>query len=154
MWFISWPQCLVGLPVKALAVLTGEMPDIKQLNVHSPLLSSFRNNLIYKRIWNHNCQPRCHCHFRMSRNKGILYPLFLEHYRCQIMHRVPSWRWVCVSLEATEHWFQKDIAFGGVLTWISSWKSGRKHGPPSPAAFWWSSRQQGIEVQEMVGGLG
>lgn len=87
--------------VKALAAFIGEMPEMRQLTIHSPALTSFRNNIIYKRMQNHNCQPRCHFNFRMSRNKGILYPLFLEHHRCQIMHKVPSWHWVLWSLEAT-----------------------------------------------------
>lgn len=58
--FISWLQYLVVVLVKALAVLIGEMPVMRQWNVHSPALCSFGNNMIYKRIQNHNCQPRCH----------------------------------------------------------------------------------------------
>lgn len=101
--------------IKALEVLIGEVPGMRQLSVHSPALSYFRNNMIYKRMQNHNF----HFNPRMSSNKGILYLLFLEHHRCQIMHRVPSWHWVLVSLEAAKLSFQKDVASGSVLTWLT-----------------------------------
>lgn len=128
--------------VKSLAVLIGEMPEMKQQNVHSPVLSYFRNNMTYKRMQNHNCQPRCHFNFRMFRNKGILYPLFLEHYRCQIMHRGPSWLWVLVNLEATKHWFLKEVASSGILTWISPWSIGRKHDLLRFSSLSWSKRHR------------
>lgn len=41
---------LGGSVVKALAGLTGKMPEMKQRNVHSPGLSYFRNNTTYKRM--------------------------------------------------------------------------------------------------------
>lgn len=106
---------LSGSISKGPAVLVGEMSAMRQQDVHSPAFSCFRNNMIYKRMQNQNCQPRCHSNFRMSRNKGILYPLFLERHRCQIMHRVPPWHYVLVSLQATRHSFQKDFASGVFL---------------------------------------
>lgn len=52
---------------KGPTVLTGRIPVTRQLNVHYLF---FRCSMLYNRIQNHICQPRCHIRFRMSRNKG------------------------------------------------------------------------------------